>query len=157
MLDILVNQKLIFGLMGGHGLFLSMKVISEDLQKVERVGDHCENLWRQTLHKTDQKATFSEVAYQEIEEIASAARRFLHFVSEALGKRAFYDEFSPRTDEMEDVIDELEDGLRNNYIACLSTGECAVLPSLQFIDMLHNFEKSGDHTYNVAQTVVGRK
>ncbi len=58
---------------------------------------------------------------------------------------------------MEDNIDYLEESMRNNHIARLNTGECAVLPGLIFIDMLHNFEKIGDHTFNVAQAVVGEK
>jgi phosphate:Na+ symporter len=47
--------------------------------------------------------------------------------------------------------------LRNNHITRLNTGECAVLPGLIFIDMLHNFEKIGDHTYNVSKAIVGAK
>ena len=35
MLDILLNEKLIFGLVGGLGLFLfGMKIMSEGLQKI---------------------------------------------------------------------------------------------------------------------------
>ena len=52
---------------------------------------------------------------------------------------------------MEDTVDLLEETMRNNHISRLNTGECSVLPGLVFIDMLHNFEKIGDHTYNVAQ------
>ncbi len=127
------------------------------VNNLERVGDHCENLWQLTLRKSEQKVTFSEIADREIEEIASAARDFLDFVADSLAKRSPEDAVFPRADEMEDTIDELEDGLRNNHITRLNTGECAVLPGLLFIDMLHNFEKIGDHTHNVAQAVVGRK
>jgi phosphate:Na+ symporter len=58
---------------------------------------------------------------------------------------------------MENRVDELEETLRTNHIARLNTGECAVLPGLIFIDMLHNFEKIGDHTFNFAEAVIGRK
>jgi phosphate:Na+ symporter len=62
-----------------------------------------------------------------------------------------------KANHMETVVDDLEEGLRNNHISRLNTGECAVLPGLIFIDMLHNFEKIGDHTYNVAEAVIGKK
>jgi phosphate:Na+ symporter len=47
--------------------------------------------------------------------------------------------------------------MRSSHIARLNTGECAVLPGLIFIDMIHNLEKIGDHTYNVTKSVVGAR
>ena len=59
--------------------------------------------------------------------------------------------------ELEDEIDDLEEILRSNHIARLNTGECAVNPGLIFIDLLHSYEKIGDHTYNVSEAVIGDK
>ena len=58
---------------------------------------------------------------------------------------------------MENAIDRLEEMLRNNHIRRLNTGECTVNSGLIFIDMLHNFEKIGDHTFSLAKAVVGKK
>jgi phosphate:Na+ symporter len=58
---------------------------------------------------------------------------------------------------LEDGIDDIEERLRNNHIKRLNTGECTVNSGLIFIDMLHNFEKIGDHTYGFAKAVVGKK
>ena len=44
-----------------------------------------------------------------------------------------------------------------NHIARLNTGECAVAPGLVFIDMLHSYEKIGDHTFNVSEAILGVK
>ena len=127
------------------------------VNNLERVGDHCENLWQLGLRKIEQKILFSDIANQEVDEIADAVRTFIDFVIGALEKRSTTEDVFPVADQMEDAIDDLEDVLRNNHISRLNTGECSVLPGLVFIDMLHNFEKIGDHTYNVAQAVVGRK
>ncbi len=62
-----------------------------------------------------------------------------------------------RSIEYEDAIDDLERSLRNNHISRLHTGECAVKPGLIFIDMLHNFEKIGDHAFNVSEAILGEK
>jgi len=145
---------------------LSQKSISQETSKalaslmhmvndLERVGDHCENLWRLGLRQIDQKVAFSDVGNQEMVEIADKAKEFLGFVIEAMdrGDTSIYD----KAHFLEDTIDNLETTLRNNHIARLNTGECAVLPGLIFIDMLHNFEKIGDHTFNVAEAVIGRK
>lgn len=122
---------------------------------LERVGDHCENLWRLGQRKRDQKIAFSDVAMVEMAEMATHTRDFLAFVVAALerGDRTIHD----KALHMETVVDDIEESLRNNHIARLNTGECAVLPGLVFIDMLHNFEKIGDHTFNVAEAIIGKK
>ncbi len=147
---------------------LSQKSVTQETSKeitsmmhmvnnLERIGDHCENLWQLGLRRVEEKILFSEIADLEVDEIAGATRDFLQFIINAMEKRLSASEVFPQADKMEDAIDELEDTLRNNHITRLNTGECAVLPGLVFIDMLHNFEKIGDHSYNVAQAVVGRK
>jgi len=145
---------------------LSQKSISQDTSRqiaslmhmvndFERVGDHCENLWRLGQKKIEQKVVFSETAVNDIAHIAGQCRDFLRYVVDALERedaslmeKALY---------LEDRIDQLENDLRQGHIARLNTGECAVPPGLIFIDMLHNFEKIGDHTFNVAQAVAGEK
>jgi len=122
---------------------------------LERVGDHCENLWRLGMRKRDQKIGFSDLAIDEIAGIARETRDFLAFVVEAMarGDKSIHE----KALHMENRVDELEETLRTNHITRLNTGECAVLPGLIFIDMLHNFEKIGDHTFNFAEAVIGRK
>jgi phosphate:Na+ symporter len=122
---------------------------------LERVGDHCENLWLLSQRKLEQKITFSEIAMNEIAEISEITKNFLARIVRALEEKdvGVYDE----AHELEDAIDDLEERLRNNHIRRLNTGECTVNSGLIFIDMLHNFEKIGDHTFNLAKAVVGKK
>lgn len=122
---------------------------------LERVGDHCQNLWQLGLRKKQQKVAFSETALVEIKELAEKTRDFLAFVISALERRDAT--IAQKADYMEEAIDQMEAMLRNNHITRLNTGECAVLPGLIFIDMLHNFEKIGDHTHNVSKAIVGAK
>lgn len=122
---------------------------------LERVGDHCENLWRLGLRKKNQKVIFSETALVEIKELAEKTREFLAFIISALERRDAT--ISQKAEYMEEAIDQMEAVLRDNHITRLNTGECAVLPGLIFIDMLHNFEKIGDHTFNVAKSIIGTK
>ena len=122
---------------------------------LERVGDHCENLWLLSQRKLEQKITFSEIAMNEIAEISAITKSFLARVIKALEEKdvEVYDE----AHRLEDAIDDLEERLRSNHIRRLNTGECTVNSGLIFIDMLHNFEKIGDHTFNFAKAVVGKK
>jgi phosphate:Na+ symporter len=145
---------------------LSQKSITQETSKevasmmnmvndLERVGDHCENLWTLSQRKLDQRITFSAIAMNEITEISELTRRFLATITAALNEKdtEIYDEAY----RLEDAIDDLEEKLRHNHIKRLNTGECTVNSGLIFIDMLHNFEKIGDHTFSLAKAIVGRK
>jgi len=147
---------------------LSQKSISDDtslelaslmhmINDLERVGDHCENLWRLELRKIDQKIIFSDTAKGELKEISDHTRAFLQFVLDEMTSEVKRPAFFATAEKMEDKVDDLETTLRNNHITRLNTGECAVLPGLIFIDMLHNFEKIGDHTFNLSEAVIGEK
>ena len=122
---------------------------------LERVGDHCENLWNLAQRKKSQKVDFSDMAMAEIADLAEKTREFLAFVTSAMERRD--KTIGAQALAMEDGIDQLEDALRNNHITRLNTGECGVQQGLIFIDMLHNFEKIGDHTYNVTKAIIGAK
>ena len=122
---------------------------------LERVGDHCENLWRLGLRRKEEKAPFSEIANAEIQEIGEKSRVFLSFTVQALERQD--KTIKEKASFMEEEIDQLEETFRNNHIARLNTSECAVDPGLIFVDMLHNFEKIGDHTFNVARSIIGQR
>lgn len=130
----------------------SMMHIVNDL---ERVGDHCENLWRLALRKKSQGLVFTDTGMSEIREIGKKTGEFLAFVVSALERRDTT--IRDKAIFMENGIDNLEEILRNNHINRLNTGECSVHSGLIFLDMLHNFEKIGDHTFNVTKAVVGAK
>ncbi|MFA5517505.1 MAG: Na/Pi cotransporter family protein [Desulfuromonadales bacterium] len=145
---------------------LSQKSITQETSKdiasmmhmvndLERVGDHCENLWRLTLRRKSQKVIFSEIADNEISELGGKTREFLFFVIGALERQD--KTIKQKSHDMEEGIDQLEAQLRNNHIGRLNTGECGVQQGLIYIDMLHNFEKIGDHTYNVTKAIIGVK
>ncbi len=143
---------------------LSQKSISQQTSKevaslmhmvndLERIGDHCENLWRLGQRKQEQKVVFSEIAMKDLGEIAATTRDFLALSVSALDEND--KSILAQAQQMEDAIDLFEETMRTNHIRRLNTGECGVMPGLIFIDMLHNFEKIGDHTYKLAEAVVG--
>ncbi|MDT8440950.1 MAG: Na/Pi cotransporter family protein [Desulfuromonadales bacterium] len=145
---------------------LSQKSITQETSKevasmmhmvndLERIADHCENLWQLNQRKLDQKIEFSATARGEIAEISDLACNFYSLIAEAMELRD--QKVFSRAQELENAIDSLEESLRNNHISRLNTGECSVNSGLIFIDMLHNFEKIGDHTYSLAKAVVGKK
>jgi phosphate:Na+ symporter len=122
---------------------------------LERIGDHCENIWNLGIRKFEGKISFSSCGENEVASIAEKTRDFLKFVVDAMEKED--QSIGAKAIEFEDTIDGLEESLRKNHIDRLHTGECAVQPGLIFIDILHSYEKIGDHTYNVSEAVLGEK
>ncbi len=122
---------------------------------LEKVGDYCENLWELNERKIDKKAKFSDMANDEIATLAAKAKEFLDFITTALEERKI--KIEQHAHDLENHIDDLEDKYRKHHIERLHTGECEVIPGLIFIDMLHNFEKIGDHVHSISRAIVGKK
>ena len=160
LVDILQREVL------GFLVKLSQKSISAETSKslgslmnivndLERIGDFCENLWRLGIRKYEGKIKFSNLGKNELTDIAEKSTEFLQLVVKAMDVED--KTLASRAIEYEDAIDELEERLRSNHIQRLHTGECAVQPGLIYIDMLHCYEKIGDHTFNISEAITGAK
>ncbi|WP_303721798.1 Na/Pi cotransporter family protein [Malonomonas rubra] len=133
----------------------SIGSLMQIINDLERIGDHCENLWRLGQKKADARIIFSDIGENEISIIGEKTIEFLRFVVEAMEQGDT--SIAAMAIKFEDQVDEMETSMRLRHIARLNTGECAVQPGLLFIDMLHNFEKIGDHTYKVSEAIVGER
>lgn len=122
---------------------------------IERIGDHCVNLWRLNTRKIQGNIKFSHAGINEVSGIAEAAHEFLSFIVDAFDHED--QTIADKALEFENVIDGLEESLRMNHILRLNTGECAVQPGLIFIDMLQCYEKIGDHTFKISRAITGKK
>lgn len=118
---------------------------------LERISDHSVHLGRLMQKKIDQRIEFSDIARREIADLAKMVESFYKITAAALesGDRSAVE----RAQELEDGIDTLEEAARNNHISRLNTGECTVNSGLVFIDILHNLEKIGDHTFKLAKSI----
>ena len=119
---------------------------------LERIGDHCMDLGRLVQRKIDQRIEFSDAARREISDISELVRSFYNKTAQAAetGDQAVVE----TAQELEDAIDSMETMLRDNHIYRLNTGECTVNSGLIYIDILHDLEKIGDHTYKIAKSVL---
>ncbi len=125
------------------------------VNNIERIGDHAENLCELVERKARLKLPFTETATENMREIYSVSREFLAMVIDGIRERNRY--IKPEADAYEERINSLEDTMREGHIKRLNEGICGVDPGLVFIDMLTNFEKIGDHCFNIAEAVVGIK
>ncbi|MCM2263920.1 MAG: Na/Pi cotransporter family protein [Desulfuromonadales bacterium] len=119
---------------------------------LERICDHCVHLSRLVQRKVDQRIEFSEIARREVDEMSALAGTF--FASTAAAFETDDGLSLENAKERKEAIDRMEEVLRNNHMSRLNTGECTVVSGLIYIDILHNLEKIGDHTFKLARSIA---
>lgn len=130
---------------------LMMRMVSD----FERIGDHCQALIRLSLRKQEWRVIFSKSAAREMHELAVETLSFVDFVVESLDVADADILVDART--RENLIDRIEEQMRNDHLQRLTTGECAVRPGLIFIDMVQAFEQISDHAYSIAKCLCDDK
>jgi phosphate:Na+ symporter len=125
------------------------------INNLERIGDHCENLSQLGEKIIDGKIVITDEAYNELREISKLAGEFIESAKNEMGAKN--KKYLQSAKFLESRIDSLEDTYRENHIQRLNDGTCNVSAGLVYVDMLTNFEKIGDHTYNIAEAIAGIK
>ena len=59
-----------------------------------------------------------------------------------------------KIEPLEQVIDELEEKLKNRHIKRLQDGACSITQGFVFVDLLANFERVSDHCSNIAVSMI---
>jgi len=130
-----------------------ISIMLQRLNELESIGDKCESILKLIRRKYDSNIKFSDDAKKQILEIAKKVSEFIKITSKNI---AFSSKnIMPEIDPIENRINELRKELRKDNVARLSTNKCDVDTGLIFIDMLNNFEKIGDHLYNIAEGISG--
>ena len=122
---------------------------------IERMGDHCESLLKLAQRKYDNKYVFTWRIVKDILEIGEKVKEFIELIKPRIVRPG--ENFMPKAKQIEDLIDEMNARMRQSHVARLNEGSCDVASGLIFIDMLTSFEKMGDHSYNIAQTLSGER
>lgn len=134
---------------------LQIRAIMRVVNNLEKIGDHAENIARLAQRKIDQRLPFSPMAMKHMEEISHVGELFIELVADAF--RDNNRNIAEEADRLETELDNMESEMREDHINRLEEGVCQVDSGMVFIDLLSNFEKVGDHAYNIAEAVMGKK
>lgn len=118
----------------------------------ERIGDHCVNIMDVAKYNRENNVTYSPQAQEELRIIFSATNEILETTVriyedlDGVGAKAI----AP----YEDVLDELQEKLRDRHIDRLKDGLCNVPAGISFLEILSNLERVSDHCVNIAKTII---
>ena len=122
------------------------------LHEIEKIADHAENIAKFTQKLIEKKIPISDTAKDEIEELFDAAIRFSENTLKVYNTKMHAD-YVDTNDE--NFIDSLRKQLKQGHMRRLNEGSCSVDAGIIYVDILNNLEKTGDHTFNIAQLTMG--
>ena len=128
-----------------------IKIISD----IERIGDHGKNIAELAEELKESELTFSSEA---IKELKLMLNQTLKTAQASYDSYEFNDHKRAQdTIAFEERIDFLEELLRDKHIERLNQKVCNVRSGAIFLDAISNFERIGDHSVNIAESILKPK
>lgn len=118
------------------------------ISDIERVGDHAENIAEAAQYLIEHELVFSDTAVSDLEEIGGRVIEAFAFALDARETNSM--ESLRKVSQYEDMVDTLEEDLREKHIERLSNNQCKPSAGVMFLDIVSNLERMSDHAYNIA-------
>lgn len=118
---------------------------------IERISDHAENIVELAKYKINNGIVFSESGNDELKDICSIVIECLEASIRARQSGSI--EYIRKVITLEDMVDNLEEELRDKHIERLSQGLCKSSNGVVFLDLLTNLERVSDHANNIVGCV----
>lgn len=118
----------------------------------ERISDHSVNILESAEELHNKNIEFTDHAKKEIDTMCSAVSEILTLSYKAFTENDLFSAGS--VEPLEEVIDELNNKLRNAHIARLKEGNCSIEAGFIWNDIITNLERTADHCSNVAVCVI---
>jgi len=123
------------------------------INDIERTGDHAENILQLAEAKIEERLPFSDEALSELEEMYKLVDQMMADVTEAFENMDV--KLARRVIEADDDVDYMEKELRRQHIRRINEKKCFPVSGVIFLDVISNLERVGDHTTNIAESVLG--
>ena len=122
------------------------------LNDIERVGDHADNIAELAMYMIDNDVSFSNTAKTEVNDM-------FNMIKEAYGMsltvlKTVDTDLAKEIIEKDKNIDVTFKTLRTNHIERLNNHVCEPNAGIIFLDTINNLERIGDHSSNIAITVI---
>ena len=129
-----------------------MATLMNTINDVERIGDHSDNIAELALVNIESRAKFSEDARAELTSMFDTVHDAYKMA--LLTYKTTDTEIGMTVFEKEKIINKMEKTLRNNHIVRLNEGACLTQTGIIFLDTISNLERIGDHSTNIAESII---
>ena len=119
---------------------------------IERIGDHADNIADLTIEKINRNLKYSEDAIEELYEIYNSTLKALEIAIDSYVNRDITKAKSIL--DVEDKIDTYQRNYREKHIQRLYDGKCNAFAGAIFLDLISAFERIGDHSTNISESVL---
>lgn len=119
---------------------------------IERIGDHAENIADLAREKINRKVKYSLDALNDLNEIYESVVKSLDISIGAYTDRNVNE--AKTNFKVENQIDTYKKDYREKHIKRLYDGKCSAFEGALFLDIISDLERIGDHSNNIAQSVV---
>lgn len=119
---------------------------------IERIGDHADNIAGLASQKIAKNLEYSEQAIQQLYTMYDSTIKALDIAIESYANRDV--KMAKSIQEVEANIDRLQKKYRELHIKRLYDGTCNAYAGAIFLDVISNFERVGDHSTNIAESVI---
>ena len=118
----------------------------------ERAADHAQNIVETMDAMRENDSSFTGDALAELEVMRSALKEVMDLTMQSFLKDDL--PMAERVEPLEEVIDGLQDAMKNNHIERMKAGKCTMTQGISFNDLLTNLERISDHCSNVALATI---
>lgn len=115
---------------------------------IERIADHAENIVENMDVIKQKGLQFSDTAINDLKQINEQVTNAVQFAIDARRKNSL--EAVRMVNKYEDMVDNIEDELREKHIDRLSKGLCQPEAGVLFLDIISNLERIADYASNIA-------
>lgn len=119
---------------------------------IERIGDHADNIAGLASQKITKNLEYSDEAIKQLRTMYDNTIKSLDIAIESYTIRDI--EKAKSIQEVEDNINKLQKKYRELHIKRLYDGTCNAYGGAIFLDVISNFERIGDHSINIAESVI---
>ena len=123
---------------------------------LERMGDHCTLLILLARKKYEKKIIFTDDMFKELNKISQLVNKFIILINNNLNYNP--DRYMFETAVLlENEINKQRDVIKKTHTKLLRKGKENVSSGLILMDMVSNLERIGDHSFNIAEALIGKK
>ena len=126
----------------------SLSMLLHCIGDLERISDHAVNIMEKAQEMNEKQLSFSEKGAEELAVYSRAVRDIMNMSIEAFKNDDI--QLARQVEPLEEVIDYLNDELKQRHVRRLRSGECSVELGFVLSDITINYERVADHCSNLA-------